>query len=136
DISDQVTYFGYQPDYIPFPALDPGDSNAFDKALARAKDKLAVASEKEQIALEDNRSFDTDAASFQAELAQLRDSYEGQLGDICGTFVAQVDGEDTVLPAISKYAYLDPNTAALGNPCGLVGNGGIYEAAAGVEQAK
>lgn len=136
DITDNVTYFGFQPDYIPFPALEQGDNNAFEKALARAQAALATAADKEQIALESNRSFDTDSASFQSALAGLRGQYEDQLSDICGTFTVMQGGQPQVYPAIPKYAYLDPKAAALGDPCGLMGNGQLYEAAIGLEQSK
>ncbi|MDQ3262212.1 MAG: hypothetical protein M3Y59_00925 [Myxococcota bacterium] len=135
DIRDTVTYFGFQPDYIPFPALDPGDTNAFDKALARAQNALEVAEKKETTALADNRSFDTDAASFQSALAGLRDQNESALAEICGTFLVTEQGEPQVYPAIPRYAQLHPRAAALGDPCGRMGNGALYDAAIGLEQA-
>lgn len=136
DISDNVTYFGFQPDYIPFPAIEQFDNNAFEKALARAQSALDDAADKEQIALDSNRSFDTDAASFQSALSGLRSQYETQLADICGTFSVLKDGQPQVYPAISKYAYLDPKAAALGDPCGLMGNGDLNDAVIGLEQSR
>ena len=35
-LTDDVTYFGFQADYVPFPVLNPLDPNAFEKALGRA----------------------------------------------------------------------------------------------------
>jgi hypothetical protein len=130
DITDNVTYFGFQPDYIPFPVLYPTDNNAFEKMLDRAREKLAAAKEKEVLALADNRAFETNSAAFQSELAGITRQYETQLADICGTFqVTAATGEVAVFPAISKYAYLDPEGAArLGDPCGLMGNGQLADA--------
>jgi hypothetical protein len=133
DITDDVTFFGFQPDYIPFPALDPLDDNAFEKSIARARAALLTAAEKEVIALQDDRSFETDSALFQSALAQLRDRSEAELSAICGTFTVIEGGRTVVYPAIPKYAYLDPKAAAFGDPCGLMGNGSLHEAAAAVE---
>jgi len=123
-ISEEANVFGYPPDYIPFPALEPGDTNAFQKMLDIAKQRLAVARDKEDIAISSSRSYETDSASFQAELLQIQHNYENQLGDLCGTFTAD-DGR--VYPAIPKYAHLHPVGKLLGNPCGLVGNGELHE---------
>jgi hypothetical protein len=132
-ITDDVTVLGFAPDYIPFPALDPGDVNAFTKMLAAAKSSAAAAATKEEVALSSTRAFDTDAAQFEAELVRLRTSYEGQLSNLCGTFVG---GDDLVHPATSTYAYLHPVAQYLGDPCGFVGNGQIHDAMAGVELAR
>src|SRR5256885_792692 len=43
-ISDTPTLFGFAPDYVPFPALDPTDTHAFAKTIGSAKSLLAVAS--------------------------------------------------------------------------------------------
>ena len=57
------------------------------------------------IALETNRAYETDAAMFQAELVSIRNNYENQLAELCGTF----EGADGLVhPAIRTYAYLDP----------------------------
>lgn len=132
-ITDDVTVLGFAPDFVPFPALDPGDVNAFTKMLAAAKQSAAVAGTKEEIALSSTRAFDTDAAQFEAELVRLRTSYEGQLAAVCGTFTGS-DG--LVHPATSTYAYLDPVARYLGDPCGFAGNGQIHDAAAQVELAR
>jgi hypothetical protein len=132
-LTNQETVFGYAPEYIPFPALQGYTANAFEKMLDMAKDKLAVAADKEVSALESGRDYNTDAASFQSELVSIRNNYENQLADLCGTFEAE-DGR--VYPAISKYAYLHPNLATFPmNPCGLVQNGEIHEAMAEVDLA-
>lgn len=119
-IQDTKTVFGLQPDYIPFPALDAADGNAFQKALKVGKEKLKIAAEKEDKALSTTKSYDTDEAAFQNELINIRNNYENQLADICGTF----EGTDGKLyPAVVKYAYLHPQGAALGNLCGKVKTG-------------
>ncbi|MEO1269157.1 MAG: hypothetical protein AAFX99_13730 [Myxococcota bacterium] len=134
-LTDELTIFGYAPDYIPFPPLDSGDinaSNAFELLQRRVDVKMNVAAQREQVALEQNRSFDTDAAQFQSELTQIRTTYESQLGDICGTFVGD---DDRIYPAIEKYAYLSDATTLYGNPCGQVGNGNIHNQRAEIELA-
>ncbi|MBN2802843.1 MAG: hypothetical protein JXR91_07100 [Deltaproteobacteria bacterium] len=136
DISDDITYFGFKPDYIPFPALYPMDVNAFSKSMSRAMQRLDVAKEKETRALEDNRQFETSSELFQAELARISNEYEAQLGLLCGTFtVTGPDGETNVYPAISKYADLDDRAKMMGNPCGLMGNGDIYDSILNLEIA-
>ena len=70
------TLFGFPPDYIPFPALDPTDVNGFEKMLAVAKDQVATAADKEALALDQSRDFDTDAEAFQSELVAIRQNYE------------------------------------------------------------
>jgi len=132
-ISDNLTLFGLPPDYIPFPALGPSDTNAFEVLLQRAQEKLRVASDKEERALEQNRAYETDRASFERELTQVKNNYEDRLAQICGTFET-ADGR--VLPAIAKYAELSPETNLMGNPCGFVGNGEIFQAAGSVEVAR
>lgn len=117
---------------MPFPALDPGDVNAFEKALATAERKLAVAAAAEDRALAAERSFESDAALLRSELGRIRDDQKAQLGEICGTFLGE-DGQ--VYPAIPRYAMLDPKARLLGDPCGLMGNGQIYEAVLGMQQA-
>lgn len=136
DISDNVTFYGIPPDYIPFPALDPLDVNAFEKALARARDMAEVAAAKEQRALADNREFETDSALFQAELGRIRNEAENELADICGTFAVQEDGQSAVYPAIPRYAHLSDNTRLFGDPCGLVGNGALHDAIASLDTVR
>ncbi|MDY0061307.1 MAG: hypothetical protein RBU45_15970, partial [Myxococcota bacterium] len=50
-IQDERTYFGFPPDHVPFPALDPLDVNAFEKMLALAREQTATAAAKEELAL-------------------------------------------------------------------------------------
>jgi hypothetical protein len=130
-IVDQPTNFGFAPDYIPFPALDPADVNAFTKLLANAKASLAQAESKETQALASTRAYDTDAAQFQAELIRIRQNFESQLAGLCGTFTG---GDGLVHPAVRTYAHLDPRAAVMGDPCGLMGNGKLSDAMAAVEQ--
>jgi hypothetical protein len=136
DITDQTTQFGFPLGYIPFPALDPLDDNAFEKVLSAAKTKLEVARSKEQTALSDTRTFDVDSASFQSELAALSSSYEDQLAEICGSFTVQDAGQTKVFPAIPKYAFMSEKTRLLGDPCGLMGNGALHDAFAQLELAR
>ncbi len=129
-ITDEVNYFGFSPDYIPFPALDDDGANAFDMLIASAWNKASFAGEKETLALEKSREYETDSASFQAELVSIRNNYENQLANLCGTF----EGPDGLIyPATGKYAFLDEKAQFLGDPCGYMGNGAIHEAMAGME---
>ncbi len=132
DLTDDLNFFGFAPDYVPFPALSPGENNAFEKLFVSAQQKIAVAAAKEERALRSKRSYDTDAVSFQNELSRIGINYDGQLAQLCGTFIGD-DAEP--YPAIEKYAALSGRTRLLGNPCGLVGNGAIYQAIGGAELA-
>jgi hypothetical protein len=137
DITDELTYFGLPPDYIPFPALTPRDTNAFEKLMQRARQRLETAKEKEIRALEDDRAFESSAAAFQAELAGINRDYETRLSEVCGTFqVTSVDGDVAVYPAIPKYAYLDERARLLGDPCGLMGTGALNDALGTLEVAR
>ncbi|MFW5739873.1 MAG: hypothetical protein ACOC1F_05865, partial [Myxococcota bacterium] len=131
-ITDEVNYFGYSADYMPFPAMDDGDVNAFEKLMATAWDATDFAAEKEEIALSNNREYETDAASFQAELVSIRNEYENQLSSLCGTFEG-TDGH--YYPAVAKYAYLHERAKLLGDPCGFMGNGDIHESMGEMEIA-
>ena len=127
-IVDDETVFGYAKDYIPFPALDPADPNAFEKLLGMAKQRLEEARSKEQLALQSKRDFDMNQAAFESELVAIKNDADDQLGSICGTFAGD-DG--TIYPAITKYAEFSTRTRtlqqALGSPCGYVGNGQISD---------
>jgi len=128
DISDDVTYFGFPPDYIPFPALYPLDLNAFTKILTIARQKMEIANAKEMRALEGNRQFETSSEMFQSEIRKIERDYENQLMEICGSFTVTLPGSGTqVYPAIPKYAQYHKDLKEVGNPCGLVGNGAIFE---------
>lgn len=136
-ITNEVNIFGFSPDYIPFPALSATgnlDVNAFDKVLQLALSKLDVARQRESAALSQTRQFDTDEASFQAELTRLNRNYENQLGEICGIFTSQIDGR--VYPAVETYAYHDERLSAIGSPCGFAGNGGIHSVLGQLDLAK
>jgi hypothetical protein len=127
---NDLTYFGFPPDYIPFPAVDVRETNAVENALARAEQKLRVAREREELAIAGDRAFETDAAEFQAELVRIRNTYENQLAELCGT----LEGPGGVpYPAIRKYAPLVPALSYVGDPCGLVGTGELHRAMAEVE---
>lgn len=105
-ITDEVNILGFAPDYVPFPALGTGganvDVNAFEWIYQFVQTKLEVARRREQTALAETRSFDTDEASFQAELTRLSRTYESQLGDLCGFFTGD-DG--LVYPATEDSAF-------------------------------
>lgn len=132
-ISEDVDFFGFPADFIPFPALEAqvGRDTGFEVAANRAFLRIGIASSAEELAISSGRSFDTDAASFQNELTRVENSYEAQLLEICGSFTS----EGRVYPAIRKYAYLDPRTRVVGDPCGLVGNGSIHNALGDVDVA-
>ncbi len=124
----KLDYFGLPEGYIPFPALirsaaTPSPQNAFNTSIATVKEKLAIAREKEQIAIQSNRQFETDAASFQSELVKLEHNYNEQLIQICGELK---DGDRSV-PAIPKYAHLYRG-GEISDPCGLVPGGYLYNA--------
>lgn len=133
-ISDETTIFGFPADYVPFPAVDSleAGANGFDVLAGIARSKLDLAKQRETSALEQNRAVRTDAASFQGELVRVRNTYENELGDICGTF--QTD-DGRVFPAIRKYAHLDDLTRILGDPCGRMGNGQLAAALLQLERA-
>jgi hypothetical protein len=135
-IDDDDTVFGFPPDYIPFPALDSAastDVNAFSVLAATANQKIADAAAQEQTAIDSAKAGRLDAADFQSQLVSVRNTYEDQLADLCGTFQAD-DGR--VLPAIDKYASESTATLALGDPCGRVGNGQINAARGQVDDAR
>jgi hypothetical protein len=127
-IFDDLTYFGFAPDYIPFPAVDPGSgraSNAFEAMRSIAEQKVSLAKQREQGALSSNLQFRVDRATFQSELIRVRNTYENQLTSICGSFTGR-DGR--VYPATRKYAHLNDVATLVGDPCGVMGNGGIHQA--------
>lgn len=124
-ISDDTTFYGLDPDYIPLPTLNFREDNGFEKIFLRAQERVSIARAREEAAIASTRSYETDAAQFQAELNRIRTTYESQLGQLCGTFEAD-DGR--IYPAIRRYAPLADWTAAVGDPCGLAGNGSLYDA--------
>lgn len=130
-LTDEVNFFGFAPDYIPFPTLDPNnvrDTNAFEILMIATQNKLTFARQREEQAIASDRNVEGDSAAFQAELVRIRNTFEGQLAALCGSFTAE-DGR--IYPAIRKYADLLPQLAAAGNPCGRIGNGQIHEAMGG-----
>jgi hypothetical protein len=132
EISDDETFFGIPLSFVPFPPLDMGDVNAFEKRLELAQQKLEAAAEAEAAALDQRRTFDTDRALFQSALSDLRLGFEGQLADICGFFTG-TDGQ--VYPAIAAYKDLNERARAFVNPCGYMGNGQLFDALIDLEQA-
>jgi hypothetical protein len=133
DITDELTFFGDPPDYIPFPAPGRFDEPVVRLMLERAFEMLDIAREREDRALDSNRDFDTDAASFQAELSRIRSEYDNQLGEICGFFVGD-DGQ--ARPATKIHSGADPFIAVLPEPCGFFGSGSLWDARAGVDSAR
>jgi hypothetical protein len=129
-ITDEMTVFGFPPDFVPFPVLDDAE-NAFEKALARAKDKEADAKAKEDTAVSKARSFATDEAAFLGQIQTTNSTYEDQLAEICGTF----KGDDgAIYTAIPTYSDKSAKTQALGDPCGFMGTGSIDDALKDVQQ--
>ncbi|MCA9574858.1 MAG: hypothetical protein R3B40_26725 [Polyangiales bacterium] len=125
DIVRGATFFGYPPEYVPFPALDPNSSeNGFESLLNIARQRLQIAKEREVIAFESLLSGAVDSAQFQSELTRVRNTYEDQLATACGTF----RGSDGVTyPAIARYADRNELAVITGDPCGTFPNGTIYE---------
>lgn len=131
DITDDLNYFGFSPDFIPFPALEGFQDNSFEVARKRALERIELARNAETLALEADLSFNTNTASFQNELARIEHTYDAQLAELCGTFEAE-DGR--ILPATPRYAHLRADTLAVGDPCGLVGTGQIHQAMIEVDE--
>ncbi len=132
-VSAALNFMGFAADYIPFPALDAKDGNAFDKLWTSASTKLQLAIARENEALAQRRQYETDAQSFRSELMRIRTEYENELASICGTFVGD-DGQ--IYPAVSAYAEKSVEAAAIGDPCGLLGNGQLYEVSLGIGSAR
>jgi hypothetical protein len=137
-LRDNVNAFGFAPDYVPFFTIDVRETNAFERALTLAQTRLRLAREREDLAISSDRSFETDAAEFQAELVRIRNTYESQLRELCGSVA--LEGDDgavvDVVPATRDHAHRDPRLATLGDPCGFVGNGDIHNALGQVELAR
>lgn len=137
-LRDNVNAFGFAPDYMPFFTIDLRESNAFERALTLAQQRLGLAREREDSAINANRSFETDTAEFQAELVRIRNTYESQLREVCGSVVIEDanGGTADVVPATRRYAALLPELQNLGDPCGFVGNGDIHSGYGQVELAR
>ncbi|TNE46970.1 MAG: hypothetical protein EP343_21865 [Deltaproteobacteria bacterium] len=133
-VSRQEDLFGLPPNTIPFPALDRYSSatlrtNAFEVSLGTLKQAVFNAKDKESIATQFNRAYDTQAALFQSELAKIQTSYNTQLGEICGT----IQVGDQILPAIPGN--MDPKAANYSsNPCGRVPGSALYDAYLALER--
>lgn len=136
-ITDATNILGFAPDYVPFPALGTGganvDINAFERIYQFTQSKLEAARRREEAALAQTREYDSDDASFQAEITRLSRTYEQQLSEMCGLFTAP---SGDVYPAIRQYAYLDDVYALYGDPCGFVGNGNIHQAIVNLDIAR
>lgn len=138
EITNDINYFGFTLDYIPFPGLRPTDVSAVHVLLDRAWTSVQRAKQQEEAALSSTRSFDTDTAQFQAELTRVANTYEDQLAEICGTFTG-IDGR--VYPATSRYIDLFDGAKSKASlppivmdPCGLLPSGQIYETRLRLEQ--
>ena len=130
-ITDEVSWFGLPPDYVPFPVTFGLEQNAFELLLGRAQQRVDTAKYKEDLAIDRNRAFETETAEFQSELVRLRNTYEDQIGQTCGT----MEGTDgRIYPAIPRYAYLNERARLYGDPCGMMGNGAIHGAMGQLEQ--
>ncbi|MEM6731693.1 MAG: hypothetical protein AAF658_09060, partial [Myxococcota bacterium] len=125
-LTSELNYFGFAPDFIPFPALaDPVNisvpTNAFEELLPDVRRKVDFAAQREVAALSEGRQFDVDTEEFQAELANIRNSFDNQLAALCGTFtVEDLSGEQQIYPAIPAFAPLNEFFSQFGDPCGLV----------------
>lgn len=149
EISDDLTLFGFAPDYIPFPVLSSRDANAFERAMSIAQERGQTAADKEVLALASNRSKKVSMAEFQNELRAVASNFESELADLCGT-VAGSDG--TIYPAIPKYVDFYKDAGVLGaldgnedlfymrqllyqDPCGRFGSGQLFQARLEVQNA-
>ncbi len=133
-VKQNLNSFGLPEGYIPFPAVgfrgvSTNSTNAFQLAIQFAKEKLAIADAKEQIALQTSRSFDTDSARFQSELVKIENNYNNQLIQLCGELK---DGNQSV-PAIPQYAHL-AKAGKVVDPCGRVQGSALYDAYLNLEQ--
>ena len=141
-LSLSMNNFGLPEGYIPFPAMDSfsalsNSNNAFTVSLRFAKEKMFIARNKEQGALNSKRNFDTNAASFQNELVRIERNYENQLIEICGGIkVKDNNGVERIYPAVPRYAMLSESTRKMGNPCGLVPGGALFNAIAELEKMR
>ena len=134
-ISDERLIFGFAPDYVPFPVISGRQTSAVRVSLDQAIDATGLALNREREALELNRSVEGTAVQFQSELAKVRNQYENELAGLCGTLTGPAP-DRRVVPAIPKYAELDPVALALGDPCGLMGHGQIFQAVGATDDAR
>ena len=129
-IDESLNPFGFRKDYIPFLALDEDSVNGFEPMLARAFERLDVAADFEERALQQSREFDVSEAEFQNELVTIANTYRERLGQLCGTFTGS-DGR--VYPAIPRYAHLSEDLEGLDDPCGATKTGAIWLKGADIE---
>ncbi|MEW5851605.1 MAG: hypothetical protein AB2A00_22635 [Myxococcota bacterium] len=137
EITDDVTLFGFEPDYIPFPVVGMEDVNGVETLLRTARSQMLVAAEKEELAIASNAGAAQDFAAFQNQLSAIKSTYEDQLADLCGTVAGDEGG---IYPALSRYAHLFKDADALAevaeksrnlllqDPCGRFGTGELFEA--------
>jgi hypothetical protein len=135
-VTDQTNYFGFPADYIPFPSLEIDSNvvgvNAYNALSTIVRQRLELAKTREQIALTFGKQGKVDAAQFQSDLTSIRNTYENQLSQICGTFIAS---DAKAYPAIRKYAQLSPVASLMGDPCGRMGNGDLHNSMAAVKDS-
>lgn len=142
NLNQSLNHFGLAEGAIPFPAMDSfsaltGSTNAFQVALNFAKEKMYIARSKEQTALQTKRSFDTSSASFQNELVRIEQNYENQLLEICGGISVQdQNGQTQIYPAIPRYSVLSDSTKQMGDPCGRVSGGLLFNAYAELDKGR
>lgn len=131
-VSTHTDYFGLPSGIIPFPiganGLAEGAQRSIDDATVLVKD----AQLKEDLALAQTRSFFSSAADFNRALFNLKTTHETTLSRICGSFKGS---NNTVYPAIPAYAQFDDKLKLLAKPCGMAGNGELYDAMGAVDIA-
>lgn len=129
-LTEEQSFYGIPFSFVPIPPMDTLDINiqavnAFDVALGIANDRLTIALESEKVALAQKREFDTDKEAFKSELAKLQDDMDDEIGEYCGFFTGDDGG---IYAAWAANASQSDATRAMGDPCGLVGNGSINDA--------
>ena len=134
-ISDNRTLFGFAPDFVPFISIAGRQENSARVGVQRAYESLAVARIREDEAIEQNRAVETGAATFQSDLVRVRNQYDNELASLCGTLTGPAP-DRRVLPATVTYRDQDATALALGDPCGLLGQGEIYQAIGRTDDAR
>jgi hypothetical protein len=128
-VDSTMNPFGLPRDLLPLlPPGDEGEVTGFEETLARAQARTRQAGVLEQEALDEDRSFAEGQASFAQTLQANRVDFESQLGEICGTFQADVGADRRIYPAVSRYRDRSTTLVAGQDPCGTVGNGSLVEA--------
>jgi hypothetical protein len=134
-LGEATNPFGFDDDYVPFPALASATASPVALLLQRAAERIDLAARSEARAIEERTNIDTSDAGFRSELTAFRVESDERLGAICGTFATTINGVARTVPAIRRYASLSPDLVQVGDPCGLVGNGALFEAALDLEVA-